>query len=218
MEAMNRLILRAKTHMFSMRRLLRDQSGAALLEFTLVVVLLLVVTFGILEAGLISWQWNRAEKATHLGVRYAVESDPVATSFAIYNAVSEPARGPGDPVDDIAEFAVTCTNVVCALSDGALPGGFDATDHDRAAFAAIFTRVQTVFPEASASNLIIEYRHVGFGFASRPGPDLIPTVTVSLQNMFYDVKLMQPFGLGEQIAMGDFAATLTGEDLDSSWP
>lgn len=206
----------------SLARIIRDDSGAALIEMTVVIVLLLSVTFGIIEAALIAFQWNKAEKATHLGVRHAIQSDPVAVGFTTYSAVAEAGLNPADDVDlgVIPEFAITCTNSQCSLSDGALPSGFDATAHDATAFTAILTIVQSVFPKVTADKLAIEYRHVGFGFASRPGPDLIPNVTVSLQNMQYDVILMNnlPMGMADTLNMGAFAATMTGEDLCSTAP
>ena len=204
----------------SLARIIRDDSGATLIEMTVVVALLLSVTFGIIEVALIAFQWNKAEKATHLGVRHAIQSDPVAVGFTTYSAVAEAGLNPADAVDlgVIPEFAITCTNSQCSLSDGALPSGFDATAHDATAFNAILTRVQSVFPKVTADKLAIEYRHVGFGFASRPGPDLIPNVTVSLQNMQYDVILMENFGMADKFTMGAFAATMTGEDMCSTAP
>lgn len=220
MEAMSRPIWGTKTRVSRAARRLRDESGATLIEMTLVITLLITVTFGIIEVALIAWQWNTAEKATYVGVRYAVESDPVAAGFLSYSASVDGGLNPAEDVtvDKIASFAVTCGNTQCVLSDGALPGGFDLSDYDGAAFTAILQRVQRVFPEVAADKLAVEYRHVGLGFADRPGPDLIPAVTVSLVNMSYDVKLMDSFGMPDALPMGGFSATMTGEDLNSGWP
>lgn len=217
---MSRPIWGTRNRFFRPPRRLRGESGATLIEMTLVISLLIMVTFGIIEVALIAWQWNTAEKATHLGVRYAVESDPVAGGFLTYSASVDGGLNPAEnvTVDKIASFAVTCDNTQCIHSDGTLPSGFDPSVYDAAAFAAILGRVQNIFPEVTADKLAVEYRHIGLGFADRPGPDLIPTVTVSLVNMSYDVKLMESFGMPDALPMGGFAATMTGEDLNSGWP
>ncbi|MFQ5766234.1 MAG: TadE/TadG family type IV pilus assembly protein, partial [Rhodospirillales bacterium] len=62
-------------------RLAQDQRGAVAVEVAIVFGVLLVLTISLIEFALALWQWNSAEKATQLGVRYAVESDPVATAF-----------------------------------------------------------------------------------------------------------------------------------------
>ncbi len=217
---MSRPIWGTRNRFFRPPRRLRDESGATLIEMTLVISLLIMVTFGIIEVALIAWQWNTAEKATYTGVRYAVESDPVAAGFLSYSAVADGGLNPAEDVtvDKIASFAVTCDNTECLHYDGTLPNGFDPSDYDGAAFTAILQRVRRVFPEVTADKLAVEYRHVGLGFANRPGPDLIPAVTVSLVNMSYDVKLMESFGMPDALPMGGFAATMTGEDLNSGWP
>ena len=217
---MSRPIWGTRNRFFRPPRRLRGESGATLIEMTLVISLLIMVTFGIIEVALIAWQWNTAEKATHLGVRYAVESDPVAAGFLSYSAVADGGLNPAEnvTVDKIASFAVACDNTQCIHSDGTLPSGFDPSVYDAAAFAAILVRVQNIFPEVTADKLAVEYRHIGLGFANRPGPDLIPAVTVSLVNMSYDVKLMESFGMPDALPMGGFAATMTGEDLNSGWP
>ena len=60
-----------------LHRLGRDQSGTTTIEFTIVMVLFLMLTFGIVEFGYMLWQYNSAAKAAQLGARMAAVSDPV---------------------------------------------------------------------------------------------------------------------------------------------
>ncbi len=76
-------------------RLAQDHRGAAAVEVAIVFGVLLVLTISLIEFALALWQWNSAEKATQLGVRYAVESNPVATAFTSYSGVSDGNFEPG---------------------------------------------------------------------------------------------------------------------------
>ena len=57
--------------------LIRDERGASAAEFALVLPLLLLLLFGIIDAGRLAWEFNRAEKATQVGARVAVVTDPI---------------------------------------------------------------------------------------------------------------------------------------------
>ncbi len=55
----------------------RDKAGAALLEFTVVIGVLLSLLFGVIEFSLAFAQWNAATKALQVGARLASVSYPV---------------------------------------------------------------------------------------------------------------------------------------------
>ena len=67
--------------MRTVRRLLNSEGAASAAEFALVLPLLLLLLFGIIDAGRFMWECNRAEKATQMGVRFAVVTDPVPSDF-----------------------------------------------------------------------------------------------------------------------------------------
>ena len=72
--------------MTSLRNLLRRNGGASAAEFALVLPLLLLLLFGVIDAGRFMWEYNRAEKATQMGVRFAATTDPVLGSgFSDYS-------------------------------------------------------------------------------------------------------------------------------------
>jgi Flp pilus assembly protein TadG len=64
--------------MMLLRRLARDQRGSSAVEFAMVVPLTLILLFGIIDGGRFAWEFNRAEKATQMGARMAVVTNPVA--------------------------------------------------------------------------------------------------------------------------------------------
>ena len=87
---------------------------------------------------------------------------------------------------------------------------------------AIFLPIETtgdgavnVYSRVQAANVVVEYQHIGLGFAGNPyGMDIVPTVKVRLQGMVFN--LITPVFSGLMtINMPDFATTLMGEDLQS---
>ena len=204
--------------------LLRDRRGTTAIEFALISVLLLLVTFGIIDFGLAFWQWNMAEKATQVGARKAIVSDFVAPCLAnLTSGVSATINGvactstvtstPGTPcvnssgtILNECQFAtVTCTNGSCSQF------GFNQT-----AFNTILTEMKKVDPYVTAANLRVQYSQNGLGFVGRPN-GLPVTVTVTLTGMtfrFFVINVLA--GVPSGFTMPPFTATLIGEDFDSS--
>ena len=89
----------------------------------MVLPLLLVFLFGTIDVGRAMWAWNRAEKATQLGVRFAVATDLLAAGLASYSFATDPEaddRIPqGDPIPESSFGGATCTSDGCTCNDGA---------------------------------------------------------------------------------------------------
>ena len=94
----------------SRRRLRRgDQSGAAILEFALVIPIFLFVLYGLITFGLILAQKQQITNAAADGARAAVgQSDPVAAATA---RVEESLGAPGD-------YTATYSTGVCTGGPG----------------------------------------------------------------------------------------------------
>jgi Flp pilus assembly protein TadG len=192
--------------------IVRNDDGAAAVEFSLIALLLMLITFGILDFGLMLWQWNMAEKATHIGVRTAAVSDFVAADLATFPAApasdvgtpcTNPTTGVANP--DCSFATVTCTSAGCSSF------GFSAT-----AFNRIVTAMQQIDPYIAAENVQITYAANGLGFVGRPG-GLPVTVTVQLIGRTFRVIVLDVLlGTPGELAMPGFAATLIGEDMSTS--
>ena len=225
----------------SRRKLAADRSGSSAVENSIVFGLLIVLTIALIEFSLALWQWNTAEKATELGVRYAVQSNPVASAFLNYDAISGGDFDPGDLITTtgpLPPFTVSCTNGGCICSDkgngacgtfsAGLINGANVADFDPIAFNAIITRMDGVFrgSDLGPENVTIDYSHVGVGFAGRPGMHIVPAVTVRLTGVTFDfmvLSFIRPLiflGLEQStssgIPMPPFTATLSGEDMNSA--
>ena len=197
-----------------LRRLIRDQRGISSIEFVIVASVFFMLIFGMVDFSRAMWEWNAAAKATHWGVRYAVVNDMVAIRMSEWKG-GDNGLSAGDSVTVAAVTGFgspptfTCTNTACG-------GAADPnTDFNVNAFADIVTRMQIIYNKIQPENVIVEYRHVGLGFAGNPlGPDLHPAVTIRLVGMGFDFVTPGLAGLFP-IDMPDFAATMTGEDLTS---
>jgi Flp pilus assembly protein TadG len=53
-------------------RLYRCDRGSTAAEFAMTLPLVILLLFGIIDAGRLAWEFNRAEKATQVGARVAV--------------------------------------------------------------------------------------------------------------------------------------------------
>lgn len=179
--------------------------GVTMVETALTLVLMLGLTFGIVEFANVLWQWNTAEKATKVGVRLAATADPVAQELKSFDCATATILL-GTSCKDAS--AATFGTVVCSGPTTSCSGGYA---YSAAAMAVIVTGMQAVFPRIQTSNVIVEYRDVRLGFAGRGRA--VPAITVRLTGMTYTFTAIDDlYGLGP-ITMPDFRATLTGEDL-----
>lgn len=187
---------------------LRNDRGASAAEFALVLPLLILLLFGLIDTGRFMWEYNQAEKATQMGARYAVVADMVPPGLATYSFAVSDSILAGNPVPTANFTSATCTSSSCSCTGG---GVCTSIGYNAGAFTRIVDRMQVMYPMIADSNVVVEYRNVGLGFAGDPnGPDVAPLVTVRLTGMTF-----QPFtGLffGLNFPMPDFRAALTLED------
>ena len=199
--------------MKTLMRLLRGDQGATAAEFALVLPLLLILIFGIIDGGRFLWEFTEAQKATQMGVRYAVVTDPVASGLSSYSFAITDGITQGNAVPTANFDSATCGSTgTCACVGG---GICDSIGRDGTEFQGIVDRMAAIYPSISANNVQVIYKNVGLGFAGNPdGPDVSALVTVRLTGLnFYPITcLVFPCS----IAMPDFAASLTLEDASNN--
>jgi Flp pilus assembly protein TadG len=187
--------------------LLRSDRAASAVEFAMVLPLLLLLIFGIIDIGRYMWTINQAEKATQMGVRYAVVSDPVAnvinTDFVSFGIAG------GDPVPTATFDNAVCTNTSCTVVGA---GGID-TSRNATAFTQIVTWMQKFLPVIQPSNVKVTYQNVGLGYSGDPiNPNVAALTTVELTGLTFQPLLL----FGGSINLPPIKASLTLEDGECS--
>lgn len=196
-------------------RLYRCERAATAAEFALVLPLLLIMLFGVIDGGRFLWEFNRAEKATQMGVRYAVVTTPVLTgldtsySFAIDGGITQ-----GNAIPTANFDSATCDDSTCTCDS--TTGNFcDSTSYNSTAFQNIAQRMRFIYPPIADGDVEVIYKNVGLGFAGNPdGSDVSPLVTVKLKNLQFHPITCLVFACS--INMPSFSAALTAEDLSGT--
>lgn len=204
--------------MGGMARLVRDTRASSAAEFALVLPLLLIFLLGIIDVGRLMWTWNRAEKATQMGVRYAVATDMIPNGLAGHSFVNGTITQ-GDPIPDTAFGGASCTSsagaVSCSCKTGATCPSPLVSNSATAltAFNNIVVRMQRFMPQITAASVQVDYEYSGLGYAGDPnGSDVSPLVKVSIRpnTLTFRPTLLTLFG--GTISLPSFSAALTMED------
>ena len=177
-------------------RMIADRRGATAAEFALVLPILLLFLFSIIDIGRLFYDFNRAEKATQMGARFAIVTNTIPDKIANAdyvgvvgcdadnNGVYEACTKGGFIKDPSALATVTCT------STGCLPANSNTT-MTAGAFANLVTRMKAFDPAITDTKVSISFRGSGLGYAGDPtGMDVIPLVTVELSGLTF-----KPFSL-----------------------
>ena len=200
----------------TLRRFLANTSGASAAEFVLVLPMLLILIFGTIDVGLYAWRLNELEKAAQFAVRFAVVTAPVAEALTAQDYTGNTACGAaltaGDAVCAAALSATVCTNSGNCTCTGNCPASLT---RNTSAFANVLARAKVIAPWLTDSNLKVEYRGSGLGYAGDTGMDVAPLVTVKLQGASYSPITSFIFG-SLSISLPSVERTLTMEDGEGS--
>ncbi|AZI38139.1 pilus assembly protein [Caenibius tardaugens NBRC 16725] len=193
-----------------MTRLWRNQSGASAAEFAMLLPVALLFLIGLLDAGRFFYTINQGEKATQIGARWAVVTDPVAPALATTSYVGATVGGvtltQGDRIPAEALGRLTCTQTICECNPGPCP---TTGTPPGPSFATVVARMQDIMPQIGADNVVVEYRGSGLGYAGDPdNMDIAPLVTVRAAELTFSPYIL----LGFTMNLPDFSYTLTMED------
>ncbi|MBE0413738.1 TadE/TadG family type IV pilus assembly protein [Yoonia sp.] len=195
-----------------LRRFASDQSGAALVEYALVILLFLFLLFAIIDFGRLANAWVAANKATQIAARIAVVRPPVCPGVPDLNV-----RGPAP--------GITAFGALCRLGTGicADPGTFTCQGNDtNATSVEIMQAIRPLMPPGTtAENLRFSYSFdPDLGFLGGP---YVPMVTVAFTDVDFvfvsqlgrmiGVMTGNTSGLGGDLPMPGMSVSLPAEDL-----
>src|SRR6516162_6434487 len=106
----------------------RDESGAVLVEISILLPIVITILFGSIDFLYAFYQWNAAAKAVQIGARIAAVSDPVAAGLNNLSLAIVSASVP--PGSTMPYFKITCDGATASCTCntvGACPGvgGYD---------------------------------------------------------------------------------------------
>lgn len=186
--------------MRTLARFRRNRSGAVLIEHTLVFMLLMILTFGLIEFGVVLYQYNAAETATSAGARFIATRGPVIAGLSDCGVATNASAGTRcADVSGATGWTRTC--------NAASP----ASGCQVAVLNQLVVEMRRYYPNIQAQNVQVVLTGAGLGFVGRGSP--VPLVTVRLTGMTYEfVAIDSLLGFGD-LSMPGFDATLVGEDL-----
>ncbi len=195
----------------------KDESGATMVEMTISIVLLLVLTLGFVDFGNAFYQWNAANKAVQVGGRMAAISAPVAPEVI----TAGPTTTPGDPIP-INAYNFVCTGGASCTGGGTYNAAnfnriFAGDDGNCGIVAGNRPGMCDFFPRLTPANVVISYQATGLGYQTRPGGP-VPTITVRLQNVTFQFFFLGGLLGLSNLTMPSMISTVTGEDMKSVYP
>jgi Flp pilus assembly protein TadG len=210
--------------MKTLARFRADENGAAMVEMSIAVVLLLTLTLGFVDFGNAYYQWNAATKAVQVGAKMASISDPIVPAIA----TAGPATDPGAPVTAGAyDYVCDGATSTCACSGASCANGawvaanfsriFAGHDGTCGPVAGSRPGMCDFFPRLQPENVVVRYTATGLGYQTRPGGS-IPTITVSLQDVNFQFFFLSGLLGFDDITMPSMLSTVTGEDMSSTAP
>lgn len=210
--------------MMGPRTFITDRSGSSAAEFAMVLPAVLLGLFAIIDAGGYAWAFNKAEKATQVGARWAAVTDMVPSGLATYDFAIDGGVLQGEPVP-LSKFpGISCiststagSSVTCTYLPGGTPSwSISTVAADATTFRAIVDQMRRVKQNVGYTNVEVIYQNSGLGFSGNPDsatvvrPDISPIITVKLRNMTYRPGTL--FVLGTAVPLPSASYSLTMED------
>lgn len=200
-------------------RLAHDENGGPAAEFALVLPVALLFLAGIIDVGRYMWTYNEAEKATQMGVRYAVTTDAVPSGLAGYSFAQSCSVTQGNQISTAQFPGMTCQGggtvaaptVICTFPTASSCANAIPTTSNATAFGNIVSRMRLFKPDILPTQVNIRYSNSGLGYAGDPtGMDVAPLVTITVTGLQFKPLTTQILGLA--FTIGPFSYSLTMED------
>lgn len=210
--------LNSQTLTVALRRFVRQESGAAMLEYAIVLPLFLLLILGIIDFGRYSGNFVMVQKALERGARIAAVRPAVCAGVPQTHVRAPVGAGEIPP-----KFGTSCSAGTVCENPGPITCPLDTNN---ATGAEIWNRIAAVMPNGvTATQVSVSYAYdPNLGFVGGP---YVPLVTVELTTATFD--FVTPLGALATLASGvvnpngapsgtvpfpAMSVTLPGEDLN----
>lgn len=169
------------------RRALGNRRGTAAVEFAFVAPVLLVLTIGIVELGMVLLEYHRMGEATRRGTREAVIETPIAQ------------------LTNLTASSIECQGPIGSVS---CPSGSMTLDAETT-FSRVVTPMQDILPGLSDANVFVAYSDSAITDPTVTPGIITPTVTVEIRNHSYTYIILANLvpGLSATLTMPSFSTT-----------
>ena len=181
----------------SARQHARDETGASLVEYTVVIILFLLVFFAILDFGRLGFNWVMTEKAMQRAVRIAATRPPVCAgvpeahtldagstvSFGTLCRAGVVCADQGVQQCVLSAAAITCANPIADLGGGATVAQIYARNSAQTA-QEIWCLLEPILPSnATPQNIRMSYSFdANLGFVGGPYVPMVEVGVVTAAN------------------------------------
>lgn len=208
--------------MTRLRSFLRDTRAASAAEFALILPIAILFLLGLIDVGRYVWEFNKAEKASQVGARWAAATDYVPGVLNSYSFATTGAVPQGDVVPQAKFPGIRCeiattgnggnqtSQLACTCKAASTASNFCSdTQPNSTAFNLLAGRINEIYSRAGSNDLQIDYDWSGLGYAGDPnGSDVAPIITVTIKPRRFPLWFM----LGRTVPFPDARYTITGED------
>ncbi len=166
-------------------RLAADRRGAAAVEFAFVAPVLFLLTLGMIELGMILFEYHRMGEAARSGARVALIEDPIPKLIDLSNKPNITCNGADDG-------SVSC-NVTVA---------------DSSSFTDVLTAMQNILPALKGSNVAISYIDSDITDATELTGLVTPILTLSIEGYQYSYFFLDTVpGIPATMTLPGFSTT-----------
>lgn len=201
-----------------LRRFGRDASGAALVEFAIVLPLLLLLIFAAFDFGRLFWLESAARKAADMAVRVAAVRAPLCPGVPRFHTIDPAAAvAPDGPprYGTLCREGGICADggvQTCTLDAASGPGAAATRDEIRGIVSALLPGI------ATPANLRITYTHdARLGFLGGPYTPVISAEFVDLEVSFV-TPLGRLTGIASRQATGGMSDTVRFPSMYAALP
>jgi hypothetical protein len=173
-----------------LRRLLADVRGVEAIEFALIAPVLVVITVGVLELGLMVFDYHRAGEATRRGARTAILNEPIAS------------------MSTLKKGTITCEGA----ADDAISCGANELQGE-ASFPKIVDDMRDILPTLASENVDVSYAPSGVAADETPGM-VTPLVTITITGYKHEFALLDMIpGIPDSVTFPPFTTTLVAPSV-----